>query len=197
MGGVITRVLKAKKDPPLKKDKYEGLTPSQKVHAAACDGDVAELERLAAEGVDMNEPRHPDGLMALDACAFSGCMEGAMTLIRLGADPAQTVQAVVGAATWGNPELLEALLEKGGPVDQELSQQTALRWAVEYGNEDCAVILVRRGAWKLEPLQDLVLMRAQSRRMRQLLESIAQADPERAEDCVLQPCWRSCGCEVL
>ena len=31
------------------------------------------------------------------------------------------------------------------------------------------------------------------RRMRKLLESIAQIDPDRAADCVVPPCWKNLG----
>lgn len=34
------------------------------------------------------------------------------------------------------------------------------------------------------------------RRMRQLLESIAQIDPDRAADCVVPPCWKNLGYTV-
>ncbi|CAK0843998.1 unnamed protein product [Prorocentrum cordatum] len=133
------------------------------------------LEELAAEGVDLNKPRDPDGLLPIDACAWSGCTSGVMALLRLGASASKSVQAVAGAAAWGHPELLEALLAAGGPVDQDFSNSTPLRWAVEMSHEDCAEILVRYGAWKAEPEQDAVLGRARRKRLRSLLDAIAQA----------------------
>jgi len=171
------------------------LTKDQQVHAAACNGDVQMLEELAAEGVDLNKPRDPDGLLPIDACAWSGCTSGVMALLRLGASASKSVQAVAGAAAWGHPELLEALLAAGGPVDQDFSNSTPLRWAVEMSHEDCAEILVRYGAWKAEPEQDAVLGRARRKRLRSLLDAIAQVDPARAPDCVVVPCWKSC--EIL
>jgi len=171
------------------------LTKDQQVHAAAANGDIQMLEELAAAGVDLNKPRDPDGLMPIDACAWSGCTSGVMALLRLGASASKSVQAVAGAAAWGHPELLEALLAAGGPVDQEFSNSTPLRWAVEMSHEECAEILVRYGAWKEEPEQDAVLRRARSKRLRSLLDAIAEADPARASECVVLPCWKSC--EVL
>ncbi|CAE7560314.1 unnamed protein product [Symbiodinium pilosum] len=142
------------------------------------------LEKLGEEGVDFNTPRPQDGYYALDACAWSGNEDAIKMLLRHGADPSITLQAVVGAASWGDPDLLKVLLDAGGPVDQELSNETALRWAVQYGHEDCAILLVQKGGWRLETNQELVLRRAKGRKMRKLLGSIAQVDPDRAADCV-------------
>lgn len=198
MGGLMSQVLgKDKDDPPEKKDPYDGLSPEQKVHAAACSGDVKTLEQLHAEGVDLNTPRDQDGLAALDSCAWSGNVAGALALLKFGADPSATQQAIVGAAAWGSNELLEALLDAGGPVDQEMGNYTALHWAVEMGIEDCSCTLVKRGAWKLEPQQDLVLLRARRKRYRELLECIAEADPARKEECVAIPWWHCANCEIL
>eukprot|EP00931_Biecheleriopsis_adriatica_P011353 TRINITY_DN112442_c0_g1_i1.p1 TRINITY_DN112442_c0_g1~~TRINITY_DN112442_c0_g1_i1.p1 ORF type:complete len:196 (-),score=42.53 TRINITY_DN112442_c0_g1_i1:71-658(-) len=188
----LTKKLKAHSEPLVPKDPYADLTPELTVHAAACSDDVKQLEKLAEEGVDLNQPRPQDGYYALDACAWSGAVAGTKALLRLGADPTDTLQAVVGAVTWGHYDVLEALLEAGAPVDQELSGETALRWAIQFGHEDCAVLLVKKGAWKLEPNQEMILRRAKGKRMKTLLESIAQLDPDRAADCVLPPCWRTC-----
>jgi len=199
MGGVCSRrAQKAKPDTPTASSSYEGLTPGQQVHAAACNGDVKHIEKLAAEGVDLNVPRESDGFMALDACAWSGTTEGAEALIRLGADPARTMQAVVGAAAWGNTDLLEAMLRVGGPVDQELSDSTALRWAVEMNQEESAEVLLRHGAWAREPQQAWVLMRLKRKRMARALDAVAKEDPDLAKDCELPPYWSDwSGCHVM
>ena len=189
----LTRKLKGEED--AKKDPYAELTDEMKVHAAACNNDVKMLEKLAKDGIDFNVPRPQDGYYALDSCAWSGNVDAIKVLLAHGADPSITLQAVVGAASWGDPEMLEALIDAGGQLDQELSSETPLRWAVQFGHEDCALVLVKKGAWKLEPNQEILLRRAKSRRMRQLLESIAQIDPDRAADCVVPPCWKSC--EIL
>ncbi|CAE7616772.1 ASB3 [Symbiodinium natans] len=183
----LTRKLKGE-DAKKGEDPYANLEPELKVHAAACNNDVKMLEKLGEEGIDFNQPRPQDGYYALDSCAWSGNEDAIKMLLRHGADPSITLQAVVGAASWGDPDLLKVLLDAGGPVDQELSNETALRWAVQYGHEDCAVLLVKKGAWQLETNQEIVLIRAKGRRMRKLLESIAQADPDRAADCVVPPC---------
>ncbi|CAK9030026.1 unnamed protein product [Durusdinium trenchii] len=174
----LTKKLKGEED--AKKDPYADLTPELKVHAAACNNDVKMLEKLAKDGVDFNEPRPQDGYYALDSCAWSGNVEAINVLLQHGADPSITLQALISA---------------GGQVDQELNSETALRWAVQFGHEDCALLLVQKGAWKLEPNQELLLLRAKSRRMRKLLEGIAQVDPDRAADCVVPPCWKTC--EIL
>mmetsp|Transcript_78176 Transcript_78176/g.205176 ORF Transcript_78176/g.205176 Transcript_78176/m.205176 type:complete len:200 (-) Transcript_78176:22-621(-) len=186
-----------KEDPPLSGQRYEGLSDEQKVHAAACNNDIRMLELLVEEGVSLDAPREQDGLSALDACAWSGATQGTLALLRLGADPRQTVQAVCGAAAWGNAEILEAMLDAGGPADQEHSQSSALRWSIEMGNEDCAEILVRKGAWKEEPEKDFLLRRAKKRRWKLLLDRIAEVDPSRKEECVLPPTFFDAYCTVL
>ncbi|CAE7940454.1 Protein YIPF1 [Symbiodinium microadriaticum] len=90
-------------------DIYADLEPELKVHAAACNNDVKMLEKLGEESLLQQE----------------------------GVDFNQPrPQAIVGAASWGDPDLLKVLLDAGGPVDQELSNETALRWAVQYGHEE-------------------------------------------------------------
>eukprot|EP00435_Cladocopium_sp_Y103_P033812 s777_g8.t1 len=121
----LTRKLKGEES--VKKDPYAELTDSLKVHAAACNND---------DGVDFNEPRPQDGYYALDSCAWSGNVDAIKVLLEHGADPSITMQAVVGAASWGDPEMLEALIDAGGHVDQELNSETALRWAVQFGHEE-------------------------------------------------------------
>jgi len=175
------------------------LTKEQMVHAAACHDDVEMIEQLAAEGVDLNSARSSwgdqDGLLPIDSAIWSGKHKGVMALLRLGASAKDSKQAVAGAATWGHAEMLEALLKAGGPVDQEFSQSSPLRWAVEFSHEECAEILVRHGAWKLESAKEIVLRKAKRKRMRELLEAIAEADPAIAADCEIPSCCRSC--EIL
>jgi len=165
--------------------RYENLSPEEKLHAAACDDNVDLLEELAKEGVDLNAPRQ-DGGTALDACAWSGSVLGAETLLKLGADPAATVQALAGAASWGHARLLEMLLAKGGKVNQEHGNFTALRWAIEMNHEDCAVALQRYDAIALELKQVGMLKRARQSGMRQFLEAVTEAHPELAQDCVIR-----------
>mmetsp|Transcript_8138 Transcript_8138/g.22502 ORF Transcript_8138/g.22502 Transcript_8138/m.22502 type:complete len:195 (-) Transcript_8138:43-627(-) len=191
MGSACSR-RKAKEDPPMTKNPYEALTPAQQVHAAACNGDVKHIEKLAAEGVDFNTPRQPDNFHALDACAWCEATECGLALLRLGADPCLTMQAVVGAAANGSQELLVALLDAGGPVDQELSDSSALRWAIEMNQEECAEILLKRGAWEKEPEQDWLLARFKRKRMAKALAAVATLDPSLAEDCVMPPYWSGC-----
>jgi len=175
---------------------YEGLTPDQMVHAAACSGDIGKLEELAAEGVDLDRPRDIDGYTALDACCWSGGSDGALALLRLGAKPARSIQAMVGAASWGHAELLEAMIKHGGPVNQELSDSTVLRWAVETNQEDSALVLLRHGAWELENQQEWLLRRLKRKGMARALEAVAEADPEWAAECVM-PTGLAATCALL
>eukprot|EP00439_Symbiodinium_sp_Y106_P085734 s558_g29.t1 len=130
----LTRKLKGE-DEKKAEDPYANLEPELKVHAAACNNDVKMLEKLGEERLRKSLFHRPylactqDGYYALDACAWSGNEDAIKMLLRHGADPAITLQAVVGAASWGDPDLLKVLLDAGGPVDQELSNETALRWA--------------------------------------------------------------------
>mmetsp|Transcript_36087 Transcript_36087/g.84594 ORF Transcript_36087/g.84594 Transcript_36087/m.84594 type:complete len:197 (-) Transcript_36087:200-790(-) len=186
------RGLKAKQeDPP--KDPYEGLTPEETVHAAACTDDVETIARLGAEGVDLNTRRAQDGLFPLDACSWSGSDLAALALLRAGADASQSIKAVVGAASWGHYELLKCLLEGGAQVDQEMSNYTALRWALFMDHEDCAELLLSHGALKLEEEKSAVLLQARQKRMQKFLEEAAKAHPDLASECVLP----KSSCEIL
>mmetsp|Transcript_42464 Transcript_42464/g.74442 ORF Transcript_42464/g.74442 Transcript_42464/m.74442 type:complete len:200 (+) Transcript_42464:95-694(+) len=199
MGGVCGRRKPKALDPEERKRKYAGLEPEEQLMAAACENDVQKMESLAKEGVDLHARRKEDGLFALDQCAWSGNDIGCACLLRLGADPSQSLQAVVGCATWGHTEILEAMLEGGAQVDQEFGNFTALQWACEMPHEECAKILIKYGAWKLEPNQATVLRRLKGLRSegaKECLAAIAAADPERAKDCVMPPWW-ACQCQVL
>jgi len=176
----------------LKSSKYDGLTLEQQVHAAACEGDVAQIERLGEEGVDMNELRQPDALHPLDAVAWSMKVEAGEALLRHGSDPARSTKAIVGAAACGTWEFLDLMLQKGGPADQEMSDSTAIRWAAEMNQEECVEVLLKHGAWELEPEQDMVLARLKRKRMARALAAIAALDPDVADECVLPPYWTSC-----
>eukprot|EP00434_Breviolum_minutum_P035652 symbB.v1.2.031563.t1/scaffold3637.1/size52925/1 len=140
----LTRKLKGEED--AKKDPYAELTDEMKVHAAACNNDVKMLEKLAKElrhesgsnvpgmehcfrckdGIDFNVPRPQDGYYALDSCAWSGNVDAIKVLLAHGADPSITLQAVVGAASWGDPEMLEALIDAGGQLDQDIRSISCL-----------------------------------------------------------------------
>jgi hypothetical protein len=183
---VFTR--KAPKPQPRSKfdpSRYDNLSPIEKLHAAACDDNTELIEELAKEGVDLDAARE-DGQTALDACAWSGSIRGAETLLNCGADPAATVQALAGAASWGHAEMLKMLLEKGGKVNQEHGNYTALRWAIEMGNEDCAVVLQKFDAIALEEKQVGILKRARQSGMREFLAAVAEAHPDLAQDCVIR-----------
>lgn len=165
--------------------RYENLSPHEKLHAAACDDNCDLIEELAKEGIDLNAPRQ-DGQTALDACAWSGYVHGAETLLDLGADPAATTQALAGVASWGHAHLLEMMLAKGGKVNQEHGNFTSLRWAIDMGHEDCALVLQKYDAINLEDNKGAVLKRARQRGMRQFLQQVADAHPELAQDCEIR-----------
>jgi len=186
--GSVCCTRKSKEDPPLKdRSKYEGLDPEQQVHAACCEDDVEYLERLATAGVNLDALRKPDNLHALDACAWAGNTDCGQALLRHGASPAKTVQAIVGATAWGSCKFLEAMLKLDGPVDQEMSDSTAAHWAVQMNQEEALEVLLRYGAWEKEPEQDLLLERIKRKRWQKQLNIIAEHDPDVAEDCVLPP----------
>jgi len=175
--------------------KYDGLSPEEKLHAAACDDNVELLEEIAAEGeVDLDCPRDGDALTALDSCAWSGCRMSSRALLRLGADPAKTVQAVCGLATWGHAELLEVMLEKGGNPGQEYSNYSALRWTLEYGHEDCAMVLLKHGALDVEEDRTSVLRCARQAKMKTFLQKVIETKPELADECRITCLDR---CELL
>jgi ankyrin repeat protein len=177
-----------KKERPFKffhPSRYENLSPQEKLHAAACDDNADLIEQLAKKGVDLNAPRQ-DGQTALDACAWSGSTVSAEALLDVGADPAVTVQALCGAASWGHAELLEAMLAKGGKVNQEHGNYTSLQWAINQGHEDCAVVLQKHDAIALEDNQAAVIKKARRGGMSEFLQMVAQAHPDLAQDCVIR-----------
>mmetsp|Transcript_49594 Transcript_49594/g.91502 ORF Transcript_49594/g.91502 Transcript_49594/m.91502 type:complete len:195 (-) Transcript_49594:37-621(-) len=186
MGAVtsICRRRKAKQE-DTDTDRYKGLTPEETVHAAACLDDAATIERLGAEGVDLNTRRPQDGLFPLDSCSWSGSDTGALALLSAGADASQSIKAVVGAASWGHAELLQKLLDGGAQVDQEMGGNTALHWAIFMGHEDCALLLQAHGAVELEPEKTTMLMHARSKRMNNFLLKVAQAQPDLAQECTI------------
>jgi ankyrin repeat protein len=165
--------------------RYENLSQEEKLHAAACDDNAELIEQLAAQGVDLNAPRQ-DGQTALDACTWSGSTLGAETLLDCGADPASTLQAIAGCASWGHAGLLETMLAKGGKVNQEHGNYTSLRWAIEMGHEDCAVVLQKYDAIAFEEKQTQLLKRARQGVMREFLQMVADAHPDLAQDCVIR-----------
>mmetsp|Transcript_11383 Transcript_11383/g.25094 ORF Transcript_11383/g.25094 Transcript_11383/m.25094 type:complete len:196 (-) Transcript_11383:328-915(-) len=188
MGGVCAR-RKEKEDPAIKKNPYEGLTLDQQVHAAACNCDTAYIERLGEEGkADLNCRREPDACVALDSVAWCGATDCALALLKYGADPSLTTHAIVGAASTGEPKMLEAMLKAGGPANQEMSDCSALRWAAEANQEECVILLLEHGAWKAEEDQDTVLRKFKRRRMKNALAKLAEMYPILAEDCVC-PAW--------
>lgn len=186
------KVVFTRKEPKKRRSKkffdpsrYADLSPVEKLHAAACDDNCELIQDLAKQGVDLNAARQ-DGQTALDACAWSGSVAGAETLLDHGADPAATLQALAGAASWGHVELLEKLLAKGGKVNQEHGNYTALRWAIEMNHQDCAVALQKYDAIALEEKQAGILKRARQQGMREFLKAVAEAHPDLAQDCEIR-----------
>jgi ankyrin repeat protein len=84
--------------------------------AAAKNNDVAELERLLAEGVDI-DARDARGHSALMLATYHGQREAFALLLARGADPnthdESSNSALMGAAFKGHLDLLRALLRAG------------------------------------------------------------------------------------
>jgi len=120
---------------------YAGL------HAAAARGDVAEIERLAAAGenIDVQDAR---SRTPLHVAVFGGHHAAARTLLRLGANPnaleADRYDIVTIAAVQNDVEMLKLALGGGGNAGNITSRYdgTALIAAAHLGHADVVRLLI-------------------------------------------------------
>jgi len=146
----------------------------------------------------------------VDWAVLEGCFKEAMFLLELadgklvfGRDESQSFlkvlqlakqcqQAVVVAATKGQIELLQMLLERGADAAQQnFKGDTALLIAVRAGKEEVVEILLQFGAWELEPRKQDVLARAEAQRMFAVVSAAGHLADRRAEDVIegSRPRW--------
>ncbi len=144
--------------------------PNLSLYADATDTIPAKIQLLSAiahdntslfnqlckqESVNINEPLYHHGTTLLDAAIFFDAKKIFDYLLNLGADPQITDylgQTALGqAATYADGSYIEALLEKGVPVDMRQSSQperseTPLSLAIQAGNSQAALKLIEKGA---------------------------------------------------
>lgn len=128
------------------KDMGYGSTP---LHLAAESNRPQVIEYLVSKGADVNA-RNNGGYTPLHEAAYIGALDSVKTLVRLGADfnlrtgllgPREGRQGstvLAKAASGGNPEIVEFLLEQGAPIcygtytfgDKQVPAWSALHWAV-------------------------------------------------------------------
>jgi ankyrin repeat protein len=116
------------------------------MHEAACGGDVAEVQRLVAAGLDVDEPC-ASGLRPLHYAATNGHLETVKALVESGAD--KNALTIAGGATplhlaadGGHVETVMALCHSG--VDlfvQNARGETALQGSVRLGQHQVAEVL--------------------------------------------------------
>ncbi len=133
--------------PPSAEDiaSYGGL------HAAAHQGDVAAIERLAAAGQDLNL-RDGRGRTALHVAAFARRHDAMRALVRAGADPRalehQRYDAITIAAVADDLETMKVAIAVGGDPKAitSLYDGTALIAAAHLGHATVVGELIRAGA---------------------------------------------------
>lgn len=123
----------------------------QNLHAAAHNGDVAQLESLLVPGVDL-EARDSQGRTALHVAAFASHEEMLQRLARAGANldalEGQAYDVVTIAAVANDYELLDLALKLGASVATITSpyEGTALIAAAHLGHSAVVQRLIEAGA---------------------------------------------------
>ena len=113
--------------------------------AAAKRDDVPALERLLAQGADL-EARDSRGYSALMLAAYSGCEDAFAFLLSRGADPESPDAAgntvLMGAAFKGHLGMVRALLERGAdPRRKNAAGLDASGFAAMFGRTDVFAFL--------------------------------------------------------
>ena len=121
------------------------------LHDAAKENDVASVEQLLAEGVDVNEQESQLNKTALDFAAYRGHMEIARLLVQRGANvnakDKTKVTPLHSAALAGQEAMAEFLISKGANIDARAGLgDTPLAVACLRGHEAVADVLLRAGA---------------------------------------------------
>jgi len=131
-------------------------TKETELASAAYENRLETMERLLAEGVSADAKDEHSGYPALLRAAEAGHLDALELLRRHGhgllhrqleATGPDGSTALIFAATWGNVDCTEALLEWGADKDAATNKgNTALHQAARFGELQCVRLLVRVGA---------------------------------------------------
>ncbi|NND88699.1 MAG: hypothetical protein HKM28_05580 [Flavobacteriaceae bacterium] len=137
----------------------QGLSADQKdalgrplILLASKKGQLEMVRTLITLGANVDEMNRV-GQSALAWAAKNGNTEVVELLLNSGANPNQTdtkyaLSPLIGAAVGGKPIIGQKLLVNGAEITHRdvINNAEALHWAILYGNEDFAKILVKYGA---------------------------------------------------
>jgi ankyrin repeat protein len=127
------------------------------LHCAARSGQIGTLKLLIERGAPVRDPEDREEKLLLAGCE-SGKVEMVKALLDLGLDPNERNQyssAIERAIWWGNPKMVQLLIDRGANLSAGGTSITAqsslvsvslLRVARERGNPEIIRILKRAGA---------------------------------------------------
>jgi hypothetical protein len=114
----------------------QGSSPaSNALVEAAAAGNMAEIDRLASAGTDVNAP----GLLALDAPSTSGL------LAKIGRAPKMSLPPLMAAASKGQTAAVQRLLELGAVTEAHPLYGSALHVAAQAGAPETVRVLLASG----------------------------------------------------
>jgi ankyrin repeat protein len=129
---------------------FTSSNPEDLFFDAARRGDVATLQGLLAEGVDVNA-RSGRGFTALILAAYDDHLDATRLLLEAGADPnvhdASGNTALMGVSFKGYPDIARLLIQHGADLNARNGNDgTALMFATLFGRHSIVPILLEAGA---------------------------------------------------
>ena len=129
------------------KAERERLENNLQVYAR--DGELSEVRRLLADGVNVNAENNEGGWTALHLAVAEGHAETVKVLIAAGANvnaASKYGRALYSAAPYGHTEVAKILIAAGANVHVKHDGRTALHMAAINGHTEFAKVLIAAGA---------------------------------------------------